>query len=72
MLVTLLIGYSTTSIIGIVGFLLLGGPIWAWGLLVWLGGAIACLLVAAYRASVPQHPHTRPGLPTAVNVDVKG
>ncbi len=32
-------GYGAAVIIGFSGYLALGGPLWAWVLLVWIGGA---------------------------------
>ncbi|WP_299567653.1 hypothetical protein [uncultured Sulfitobacter sp.] len=49
MIRTLVIGYSSASLLGIAGYMLLGGGVWIWGFAVWIGGAIACLLVAGVR-----------------------
>ena len=32
-------GYGATVVIGIAGYLAIGGPLWVWALLVWIGGA---------------------------------
>ena len=47
---TLGIGYVPISIVALAGFLLVGGPVWAWGLAVWLGGAVVTLLAALSHA----------------------
>jgi len=32
-------GYGAALLIGIAGYFAVGGPLWAWALLVWIGGA---------------------------------
>ena len=43
---TLGIGYVPISVVALAGFFLAGGPVWAWMLAVWLGGAVVTLLAA--------------------------
>ncbi len=49
MLVTLIIGYASAFFLGVTGYMMLGGAGWMWMLFIWIGGAVACLLVARGR-----------------------
>lgn len=53
---TLGIGYVPISVVALSGFLLVGGPVWAWMLAVWLGGAVVTLLAALAQASRTETP----------------
>ncbi len=64
MLVTLLVGYASASFLGVTGYFLLGGAIWKWGLLVWIGGAAAALLVAGIRLYLRRFNGHTVGAPT--------